>query len=85
MSSSPFHEVRVATLEELFAIAEAMEVEAARRYATMARTMDVAGSNGLAGLFRELERAEQAGEPATSPSGRRPPWGAVRHRPRSAG
>jgi rubrerythrin len=59
MPSSPFHEVRVVTLGQLFAVAEAMEVEAARRYATMARTMDVAGSTGLAGLFRELERAEQ--------------------------
>ena len=47
------------TLDRLFAVAEAMETEAARRYAAMAETMDAAGNAEVAKLFRELERAEQ--------------------------
>src|SRR4051794_25204197 len=59
MSSPSVHELGIATLEELFAAAEAMEAEAARRYAAVARAMDAAGRPEVAALFRELERAEE--------------------------
>ncbi|ERJ17489.1 Rubrerythrin protein [Salinisphaera shabanensis E1L3A] len=49
-------------VETLFAIAVAMEAEAAERYARSARRMDEAGQPELAALFRELEAEEREHE-----------------------
>lgn len=48
----------IETPEDLFAVATAMENEAARRYRQLAARMDDVGEADLADLFRRLERME---------------------------
>jgi rubrerythrin len=52
----------VRTVEDLFAIATAMEREAARRYAELANRLERQGEAPLAVLFRRLEREESGHE-----------------------
>lgn len=48
----------VTRVEDLFALAVAMERQAAERYRALAEEMEAEGENALAGLFRRLEQAE---------------------------
>lgn len=52
----------VRTVEDLFAIATAMEREAARRYAELTRRLERQGETGLAALFHRLEQEENGHE-----------------------
>ncbi|WP_316976641.1 ferritin-like domain-containing protein [Shumkonia mesophila] len=52
----------VKTIEDLFAIATAMEHEAATRYADLAGRMERQGNGSLATLFRRLEKEESGHE-----------------------
>jgi rubrerythrin len=52
----------VKTVEDLFAIATAMEREAANRYADLADRMERQGNGPLAALFRRLEKDESGHE-----------------------
>lgn len=52
----------VRTVEDLFAIATAMEREAANRYALLADRMELQGNGPLAALFRRLEKEESGHE-----------------------
>lgn len=52
----------VRTVEDLFAIATAMEHEAACRYAELAERLEGQGDSSLAALFRRLEREESGHE-----------------------
>lgn len=52
----------IRTVADLFAIATAMEHEAARRYAGLAERLERQGEAGLAALFRRLEQEENGHE-----------------------